>query len=247
MLIPQIKMGVRHSSIAPEPRAPPSSHRRADGLAQAREVAREVTRSRPQSMVEALAAERSECYGALSDVEDDGRLAGASEQAGNACKARQLAILSEVSVVGQEFGWPQRSPVSSTHSPDLEAAAGKSVEPAAGVFGHNDCQRIISRNRGGLQSGRDTAMELRCFMQSSTGHHSASNNSGSEEDEDCLRSPALLKDWDPPDGQGAESHRRGRRPASAPLVVKGASVEVELRREIAASKARTKLHMRPWN
>jgi len=255
-------MGGRQSSlVAPEPRAPPSSHSRPDGLTHARKASGDAVREGPRNLPKGRnvdAGTRSQLYSdagcSLGEVQDDGRLMGLNNQARaqdelSTANARQLTILSEVSVIGQEFGWPQISPVS-TSPTDVAAPAGGSgyagTGHAAGVFGHDVCASVCSRHGGGQQPGRDTAIELRRFMHSSAGNHEI-DDSGSKDGKEYLRSPALLQDWDASNGQGGKNTR----PASARMYATGTrgrgvmSVEVELRREIAASRARTKLHMEP--
>ena len=243
------KMGGRHSSmtsIAPEPPAPPSMHGRADGLSQARTTprmqAREVTRARrPQHARQREDSTAQEEVSRYEDaahrtvsIEVDSQSASAGRQAivaedARHVQLRQLAILSEVSVVGQEFGWAQDcSRAKRRGSHGLK-------EPAAGVFGVEHAAPGATFER---RTGRDTATELRRFMQSADG------SATSDEDidkcvaaNDCPRSPAQLEGH----AGGRERKTRQIRPASAPLGTHLArrSLEVELRREIAASKART--------
>lgn len=253
-------MGARQSAVAPEPRAPRVAHRRADGPAQAR-ISREVSRCR-------LQIQHGDSRGApwnLSDVSDDFQLSRAAAQE-DLCAARapQIEIESGVSVVGTEFGWATRkaSPApGQTHANYGENAAAVAShagkDPAAGVndwehvIGHESPKRANSRNSRGLRSGRDSAMELRRFMESRAGEERTNSGDDSDEIEDCIRSPALLQD--PIDHQkqkrcsGAE--RRKIRSLAAPrgrcvaedVDERGSSLEMELRREIEASKARTKL------
>ena len=169
-----------------------------------------------------------------------------------------------VSVVGTEFGWATRkaSPApGQTHANYGENAAAVAShagkDPAAGVndwehvIGHESPKRTNSRNSRGLRSGRDSAMELRRFMESRAGEERTNSGDDSDEIEDCIRSPALLQDQIDHQKQklcsGAE--RRKIRSLAAPrgrcvaedVDERGSSLEMELRREIEASKARTKL------
>lgn len=233
------------TSIAPEPPVPPSAHGRAVGLTQARtprlqihEVpqGRRHAHARPHRQgAEEQVSRCTECaahwrvgVGMDSESAPIGRHASVSAHAhgsslhvltGHAAgdsKCRQLSILSEVSIVGQEFGWAHES----SRAKHQEARALN--EPAAGVFG---MQEASSHPR----SGRDTAMELRRFMQS--GDASTSDEDIDRFDAiDCPRSPAQLEGY-------ASSRQKKTRPASAPHARR--LLETELRREIAASKART--------
>ena len=236
--------------MAPEPRAPQTAHRRAEGPVHARLSAgwqaRDGARGRPRSGdrrgEEPLGA-RSERYGAaewsLSDVEEVARLTEAHELA-----ARQLVILSEVSVVGQEFGWPQQA------SPGA-AGAGVVSDHAAGVFEEAGSRRASSRIGGAKQrSGRDTAAELQRFLERRAGDDYEHDHEGAEE-AGCLRSPAGLQDWNahPDPARGGTCRKTRGRPTSAPLasregapISEGGTVEAQLRREIAASRARTHAH-----
>ena len=245
------------TAVAPEPRAPPSAHRRADGPSQGRAGARAGARSRPHSRHGEGGAEgsRSESYGgepwSLSELDEDWQLS--HESAGRrhdelraAARARQLEMLSEVSVVGQEFGW----------GPTAAGAAGASApegvlseHDAAGVFGKDVCGSVRRKRAdssmssgGAARSGRDSATELRRYMQSRAGNDpdSADSDAGEHDKVAGPRSCAILQDFKEGD---YVSRKEGRsRPLSAPQGG-GSSVAMELRREIAASKARTKLHM----
>lgn len=164
----------------------------------------------------------AQCDDAASVEADSQRELAAGRQPAEA----QLSMLSEVSVVGQEFGWADaRRP--------RNASAAKRREPpvrndhAAGVFG---MESAPSKQR----SGRDTAMELRRFMRSSIDGATSDEDDGEENEGHCVRSPAQLEG-------GAVGRDKRRRPLSAPLRAQSArgSLETELRREIAASKART--------
>jgi len=271
-------MGGRMSTVAPEPRAPQAAHRRAEGPAHARAgVDRPRSAARRAGGPRAAPPDaRADSYGAaawsLSDVEEDARLAEAHELAARrgdlrAARARQLAVLSEVSVVGQEFGWAAQQA-----SPGAAGAAGAGAAPkpaagvlcdhAAGVFAAAEAgsRRASSRAGGAPQrSGRDTAAELRRFLKSRAGSDGESDDGGEEEEAGCPRSPAMLQDWSAPlnPGGGGSSGRRTRgRPMSAPLAAArglgvgggggqaggrggSESVAAQLRREIAASEART--------
>ena len=233
------------TSIAPEPTAPPSVHGRADGLRQARTTprmqAREVTRARhPQharkredtTAQEEMSRYEDAAYRTVS-IEVDSQSALAGRQAivaedARHVQLRQLAILSEVSVVGQEFGWAQDS------SRAKRRGSHGLKEPAAGVFGVEDAAPGATFER---RTGRDTAMELRRFVQSADESTSDEDIDNCDAANDCPRSPAQLEGH----AGGRQRKTRQIRPASAPLGSHLArrSLEVELRREIAASKART--------
>ena len=257
-------MGARQSAVAPEPRAPRVAHRRADGPAQAR-MSREVSRCR-------LQIQHGDSRGApwnLSDVSDDFQNSRAAAKE-DLCAARapQIEIESGVSVIGTEFGWAEfraRARKASPPAPgQTHANYGKNAvashagkDGAAGVndwehvIGHESPKRANSRNSRGLRSGRDSAMELRRFMESRAGEERTNSGDDSDEIEDCIRSPALLQDAIDHQKQkrfsGAE--RRKVRSLAAPggrcvaedVDEGGSSLEMELRREIEASKARTKL------
>ena len=105
-------MGGRQSSlVAPEPRAPPSSHSRPDGLTHARKASGDAVREGPRSLPKGRnvdAGTRSQLYSdagcSLGEVQDDGRLMWLNNQARSqdelsTANARQLTILSEVSVL----------------------------------------------------------------------------------------------------------------------------------------------------
>ena len=268
-------MGGRLSTVAPEPRGPQAAHGRAEGPAHARVGAvgaRAGARRAGGAPRPAPPGTREDSYGAagwsLSDVEEDARLAEERELAArrgdlHAARARQLAVLSEVSVVGQEFGWAaQQSPgaAGAGAAQKPKPAAGVLCDHAAGVFADAEAGSRRASSRGGAaqqRSGRDTATELRRFLKSSAGSNCESD--GEEEEEaGCPRSPALLQDWSASldaGGRGGSGRRTRRRPMSAPLSARGLgaaggggargdrggseSVEAQLRREIAASAART--------
>ena len=261
-------MGGRMSTVAPEPRAPQTAHRRAEGPVHARLSAgwqaRDGARGRPRSGdrrgEEPLGA-RSERYGAaewsLSDVEEVSRLTEAHELAAQrgglrGAAARQLAILSEVSVVGQEFGWPlQASPGAAGAGAAPKPAAGVVSDHAAGVFGETSSRRASSRTSGTKQrSGKDTAAELQRFLESRAGDDYEHDEEGPEK-AGCLRTPAGLQGWNahPDPARGGTCRKTRGRPTSAPLasregapISEGGTVEAQLRREIAASRARTHAH-----
>lgn len=250
------------TAVAPEPRAPPSAHRRADGPAHGRAEARDGACSRPHSRHGEGGAEglRSERYGgapwSLSEVDEDSQRAGRGhDELRAAARVRQLEMLSEVSVVGQEFGW---GPAGVRGSGAVGAAGATAHEgrvmsenDAAGVFGRDVCGSArrtrpdSSSSRGGAaRSGRDSATELRRFMQSRAGDDNADSaeSDGVEYGEFAgPRSPSILGDFS--EGDDFPRKERRRRPLSA---TQGgvSSVAIEIRREIAASKARTKLHMK---
>lgn len=231
------------TSIAPEPPAPPSAHGRAVGLTQARtprlqihEVpqGRRLAHARPHR--QGAQEQVSRCteyaahwkidvgmdsesapsgrHGSVAAHANDSSLPTAHEAADSTC--RQLSILSEVSIVGQEFGWAHESSLAKHQ----EARALN--DSAAGVFGMQD-------EPSERRSGRDTAMELRRFMQSVDASTSDEDIDRSEAI-DCPRSPAQLEGY-------ASIRQKKTRPASAPCARR--LLETELRREIAASKART--------
>jgi len=168
-------------------------------------------------------AEYTEQWGEGASVEADCKSAPA---AGRRPAEAQLSILSEVSVVGQEFGWAEaRRPRNASAAKSREAPARN--DHAAGVFG-------IEGAPSERRSGRDTVMELRRFMQSSIDGATSDQDDGEQNDGHCVRSPARLEG-------GAIGREKRRRPLSAPLRAQSArwSLEMELRKEIAASKART--------
>lgn len=257
------------SAVAPEPRAPQTAHRRAEGPMHARLgaglQARDGARGRPRSGdrrgEEALGARYGASAWSLSDVEDVARLTEAHELAAQrgdlrGAAARQLAILSEVSVVGQEFGWPQQaSPGAAGAGAAPKPAAGVVGDHAAGVFGETGIRRASSRTGGAKQrSGRDIAAELQRFLESRAGND-YEHDDESADDAGCPRAPAGLQDCNahPDPARGGTCRKTRGRPTSAPLaaargqggsregapVSEGGSVEAQLRREIAASKART--------
>ena len=223
-------MGVSHSTVAPEPRRPPGAHTRAKNHAAAR-------LSSADRLVEhkgGLAARRR---AAQNDADDrDGSM-------------RQSAILPEggteelgcgkvpssddeipprawqTQVAGQEFGWR--------------------VPPSGVQAGSERHQR--SKSGACPETSKDAVKELRRFLRDSAVDPQWQDDKSCE-DRCCARSPACLRDWASPrlDGQALCQQENGR-PTSAPIAggtgKTGNSLRMQLRREICASQARTRLHL----
>ena len=223
-------MGVSHSAVAPEPRRPPGAHTRAKNHAA-------VRLSSADRLVEhkgGLAARRR---AAQNDADDrDGSM-------------RQSAILPEggteelgcgkvpssddeipprawqTQVAGQEFGWR--------------------VPPSGVQAGSERHQR--SKSGACPETSKDAVKELRRFLRDSAGDPHWQDDKSCE-DRCCARSPACLRDWASPrlDGQALCQQENGR-PTSAPIAggtgKTGNSLRMQLRREICASQARTRLHL----
>lgn len=223
-------MGVSHSAVAPEPRRPPGAHTRAKNHAA-------VRLSSADRLVEhkgGLAARRR---AAQNDVDD------------HDCSMRQSAILPEggteelgcgkvpssddeipprawqTQVAGQEFGWR--------------------VPPSGVQAGSERRQR--SKSGACPETSQDAVKELRRFLRDSTGDPQWQDDKSCE-DRCCARSPACLRGWASPrlDGQALCQQENGR-PTSAPIAggtgKTGHSLRMQLRREICASQARTRLHL----
>ena len=209
--------------MAPEPRRPPGAHTRAKNHAA-------VRFSSADRLVEhkgGLAARRR---AAQYDADDrDGSM-------------RQSAILPEggkvpsssdeipprawqTQVAGQEFGWQ--------------------VPPSGVQAGSERHQR--SRSGACPETSKDAVKELRRFLRDSAGDPEWQGDKSCE-DRCSARSPACLREWASPhlDGQALCQQENGR-PTSAPISggtgKTGDSLRMQLRREICASQARTRLHL----